>query len=140
VLAGIVGLIVKEPQFLRSEWLLISILAALYLAHLGISLYRYRRLSAFHAYTMKTAAVLQGLFLVHCFFAGQPSPLLFYLATGFTAIGLIEEVVLMFLLKGWTTDVRGIYWVMKQRKTAGDGDAGKSGRQSGGEGETCCRI
>ena len=79
------------------------------------SLIRYKKLSSFHTYSAKLAAVFQGVFLLLLFFMPQVPAIFFYLAVGMTAIDLLEEIFLVLVLKEWTTDVRGLYWILKQR-------------------------
>jgi hypothetical protein len=49
------------------------------------------------------------------FFLPEPLMPLFYAAIAVTAIDLIEEIIIVFILPEWRTDVKGIYWVMKEK-------------------------
>jgi hypothetical protein len=56
------------------------------------------------------------MFLILSFFRREPPLLLFYTAIAVTAIQLLEEIVLIFLLPEWRTDVKGLYWVKKKKR------------------------
>lgn len=40
----------------------------------------------------------------------------YYIAAFITAIDLIEEIILVFLLPEWETNVKGLYWVLKKKR------------------------
>jgi cardiolipin synthase len=116
IAAGIIGVIVLKPEFLKQELPLIILLLALFVVQFVLAIIRYRKISSFHTYTAKLAALLQGCFLILLFFLPQPVYLLFYLAVFVTAVDLIEEIILVLLLPRYETNVKGLYWVMKRRR------------------------
>ncbi len=118
VLAAVIGLIIYRPGFIRSEWLLAGIMALLYIVQNSMALIRYHKLSGFHTYTAKVAAVLQGVFLVSCFFLTNPVLLLFYLTAGATIINLTEEILLIRVLPQWEANVKGLYWVIRRNPSS----------------------
>lgn len=117
IAAGVIGIIVLKPEFLKQELLLLILLLILFLVQFVLAIVKYRKISSFHTYTAKLAALLQGCFLILLFFLPQPIYPLFYLAVFVTAIDLIEESILVLLLPGYETNVKGLYWVMKRRRT-----------------------
>lgn len=115
VLAGISGLIVIYPEFIQAQkWWFIALLL-LFFIQLGFALYRYGKMTNFHTYLAKAAAILQGLFLLLAFFLQKPPFPLFYAATVVTLAELAEEIVLVRLLPTWKTDIKGFYWVWKEK-------------------------
>ena len=76
---------------------------------------RYGAITSFHTYLAKLAAILQGSFLILAFFLPEPVLILFYIAVTVTALDLIEEIVLTFILPKSKSNVKGIYWVLKQK-------------------------
>lgn len=113
VAVAIVGLLVFDPAFLRRELLIIIVLASLYLAQTIAALVRYRRLTSFHTWLAKIAAISQGVFLVAVFFTTKLPMLLFYITAMCTGLDLLEETVMVFLLQHWKTDVKGIFSIKK---------------------------
>lgn len=113
VLVAILGILFYSPGFLRSQWQLVGIMAVLYILQNSLALIRYRRLTSFHTYAAKLAAVFQGLFLVLFFFVEEPPLNLFFIAAAATIIDLAEEVLLVLVLPQWEVDVKGLYWVWR---------------------------
>jgi phosphatidylglycerophosphate synthase len=116
IIAAIVGIYVWHPTFIMYEIVPIAILLALYLVQNALALIRYRRLTSFHTYSAKIAAVLQGIFIVAYFFLPYPLYWLFYLAVIFTIIDLLEEIILILLIPEYRTDVKGWYWLKKEKR------------------------
>ncbi|MDP4116250.1 MAG: CDP-alcohol phosphatidyltransferase family protein [Bacteroidota bacterium] len=114
IVAAITGIILLKPEFLRKEMILIILLFALFLLQTILALIRYRKLSSFHTYTAKTAAVLQGIFVLLLFFLDEPVYILFHITAAVTVIDLVEEIILVLLLPHWETDVKGLYSIMKK--------------------------
>ena len=119
VLVGMVGLYFFKRDFLTQNAIYFFILLGLFILQVALALIRYRRLTSFHTWSAKVAAVVQGSFLILVFFLPQPPILLFYAAVAATAIDLIEEIILVLLLPEWQVDVKGIYWAMKEKKEKG---------------------
>jgi len=116
VVVGIVGLYFFKPDFLTQNAVYFFILLGLFILQVALALIRYRKLTSFHTWSAKVAAVVQGSFLILVFFLPQPPMLLFYAAVAATAVDLIEEIILVSLLPEWQVDVKGIYWAMKEKK------------------------
>ncbi|GAA3923664.1 hypothetical protein GCM10022209_16110 [Chitinophaga oryziterrae] len=115
VFAAFVGMLIFHPGFVRQELTLLLLLGGLYLLQLVLALYRYGKMTAFHTVLAKGAAILQAAFLLTFFFWPAVSGLLFYAAVVLTALDLAEEIVLVLLLREWKADVRGLYWILKDR-------------------------
>lgn len=122
ILAGIAGTFIFKPEFLYREKTIIIVLVALFLTQIIIALYRYGKISSFHTILAKAAAILQGSFLILLFFLPEPVYLLFYAASFITLLDLIEEIILVFMLKDWRANVKGIYWIMRSRRERMGGD------------------
>jgi CDP-diacylglycerol--glycerol-3-phosphate 3-phosphatidyltransferase len=113
ILAAITGLAVAKTEFLKTEWLIFAIPLSLFFIQLAVALIKYRKMSSFHTYLAKTAAVLQGFFLCSLFLFEQPAYWLFYTTALITTLELMEEIMIVFVLREWKTNVRGMYWVLK---------------------------
>lgn len=115
IAAAITATFVYHLSFLKEEIYILGTVFTIYLLQMSLSFFKYRRLTSFHTYQAKLAAVLQGLFFLVLFFLGKPDYALFYLAAGVTAFQLMEEIILVLLLPVWRTDVKGLYWLLKER-------------------------
>lgn len=115
VLAGIFGLVFTRPEFIREQWPWIAILIFIFIVQLSLALFKYKKMSSFHTYLAKLAAVVSAFFLLSTFFFDLYY-WLFYAALIITALELIEEIILVLLIPQWQVNVKGIYWVLKKRK------------------------
>lgn len=116
VAVAVTGLFVIFPEFIRQQKWVFIILLALFIIQMVYAFTRYGKMTNFHTWLAKTAALLQGIFLLLTFFTGQPYLLLFYTAAIVTMLELIEEIILVYLLPEWKTNVRGLYWVLTRKK------------------------
>jgi len=116
VLLGAIGLFVFKYEFIKeqSPWLIL--LLVLFIIQAGSALLKYKTFTSFHTYLAKLAAVAQGCFLILAFFLKEPSLFLFYLAITLTALDLIEETIIVYILPRPAQNVKGLYWVMRQQK------------------------
>lgn len=115
ILAAIIGLAVFKIEFLKKEWLIFAIPLFFFFVQFITAFIRYGKMSSFHTYLAKTAAILQGLFLCSMFLFSNPSYALFYATALVTLLELIEEIVIVIVLPQWKTNVRGLYWVLKNK-------------------------
>ncbi|HET7127427.1 MAG TPA: CDP-alcohol phosphatidyltransferase family protein [Lysobacter sp.] len=86
-------------------WILVGVLA----------LPRYGRLPSFHTYASKAAGCLLAVFICALFLSGF-HPWLFRAAVAVSAFASAEELLLLRWLPGWRTDVRGAWWIRKERR------------------------
>jgi CDP-diacylglycerol--glycerol-3-phosphate 3-phosphatidyltransferase len=113
VLAAVIGLCVVHFDFIEKELTLILILFGLFFIQLILSLSKYKKMSSFHTYLAKTAAVVTAVFLLSAFFLNKIVYPLFYASFIITALELIEETIIVLFLPTWKTNVKGLYWVLK---------------------------
>jgi phosphatidylglycerophosphate synthase len=115
IIAAFIGLMVFKPGFIRSELILFGVLLGLLILQTGLALIRYGRMTSFHTYLAKTAAIMQGIFLLLTFFLPKPLYAIFYAAVIITALELIEEIILVLMLPRWQADVKGLYGIIKKK-------------------------
>ena len=115
VLAGVIGMVVFKPEFFRDQALYLILLFVLFTIQAGLAYYRYGKLTSFHTYVAKLAAVLQGVFLILLFFLPEPLYFLFYAALIVTALEILEEILLVIILPKWEANVKGLYWVNRRK-------------------------
>jgi phosphatidylglycerophosphate synthase len=115
VVAGVVGLFVLKPDFINQQLSWLLFLLALFIIQVVSALVRFGATTSFHTYLAKLAAVAQGSFLILAFFLQEPVLVLFFIAIIITALDLIEEIILIYLLPKSATNVKGLYWVLKKK-------------------------
>lgn len=116
VLAAFTGLVVFKHSFFMEQLYIFIVLFSLFIIQNIAALIRYGKITSFHTYLAKSAAILQGLFFILLFLLQQPMMILFYAASAITFLELIEEIFLVFILKEWTVNVKGLYAVLKSVK------------------------
>jgi CDP-diacylglycerol--glycerol-3-phosphate 3-phosphatidyltransferase len=116
VLVAMLGLGFLKPQFFIEEWIILVPLGMLFLLQTGFALYRYGRITSFHTYLAKLAALAQGIFLLAFFFFETINYPLFYGAAFITMAELAEEIIIVWLLPQWKSNVRGLWWVLQKKQ------------------------
>jgi len=114
IIAAIVGLFMFKPGFIRQELVLLGVLLGLFILQTGFALIRYKKITSFHTYLAKTAAIMQGIFLLLMFFLPSPPYAVFYTAAMITMLDLTEEIILVLILPQWQANVKGLYWVIRK--------------------------
>ncbi|TAH42860.1 MAG: CDP-alcohol phosphatidyltransferase family protein [Bacteroidetes bacterium] len=116
VVAALIGLFVFKYDFVQHELIFLFGLLGLFLTQNIIAIIKYHKITSFHTYLAKISAILQGLFFILIFLLQQPVYFLFYTAVLFTALDLIEEIILVFLLPKWEANVKGLFSVLKRKQ------------------------
>jgi CDP-diacylglycerol--glycerol-3-phosphate 3-phosphatidyltransferase len=116
IVAAIIGAFVFKFDFIKEEIIPLMILLVLFLIQNTLAFIRYRKMTSFHTYIAKIAAILQGSFFILIFFFSEPLYYLFYTAAIITGLNLIEEIIMILMLPNWEANVKGIYWIMKRKK------------------------
>jgi phosphatidylglycerophosphate synthase len=111
ILAGLVGLFALKRDFVKENTVIIVILVVLLVTQNLVALIKYGKLSSFHTYLAKIAAIVQGSFLILLFLLPQPLYWLFYAAAVTSFLDLVEEIIMVMKIKEWKADVKGLFWM-----------------------------
>ncbi len=120
LLASFYGVFVFHPELVRDHWMAGTALLGTWLLESVAALLRYGRLASFHTYLAKVAGYLLGIFVGVLFVFGFHAWLM-YLAVGASVLANLEGTALLVLLPQWRPDVRGLLWVLRERR---GGEAG----------------
>jgi len=115
MLVSVYGIWVFHPEVIRDHAWLCGAAVGMWLLEDAVALLRYRRLSSFHTYASKVVANLLGLFIGWLFLFGF-EPWLLYVAAGTSIAASLEELALLSLLPRWRANVRGVWWVLRERR------------------------
>lgn len=116
LIAAASGAILLKPEFIRDNLVLVSVMVGLVVLQNILAFWRYGKMSSYHTYFAKLAMILQGSFFILLFFLQDVPYWLFYPAAIVTILDLAEEMILVFLLPKWETNVKGLYWVLRRKK------------------------
>ncbi len=117
-LLGVAGVMVFEWAFIREHYWVIIIAFSPYVLQMILAWLKYGMLTAFHTYLAKFSALVQAFFILWTLFF-QPNLWLFYSMILIGVLETLEEIVLIFMYKHWTSDVKGIYWAVRDGRRGG---------------------
>ena len=115
ILSGIAGIIRFHYELVTEYNVIFFTVISLHIMQLLLSLWRYGKPSSFHTWSAKLAALGIGLFILitlHFEFVHW----LFIFSMVLLIIDALEESILVFLLPEWKTDIKGLWWVFKNKK------------------------
>ena len=112
---GLIGLLVFENEFIKQNLVLIGIAFIPYIIQMLIAYYKYRKATAFHTYLAKASAVVQSIFILWALFF-SPDYILFYIMIAFGLLETIEEITLIFMYDNWASDVKGVFWALRDKR------------------------
>lgn len=115
LIIGLIGLFYFENLFIKTNLVLILIAFIPYSIQMLIAYLKYGKATAFHTYFAKLSAVIQSLFILWSLFF-SPEYLLFYIMIIIGLIETFEEIILIFMYNKWASDIKGIYWTLRDKK------------------------
>lgn len=115
LIIGLIGLFYFENEFIKTNLVLILIVFIPYILQMVIAYLKYGKSTSFHTYLAKLSAILQSIFILWALFFG-PEYGLFYVMIGIGLLETIEEIALIFLYDHWASDVKGIYWALRDKR------------------------
>jgi len=115
ILAFIAIYIFKWPEIRPYSFMLIIFVSVMALSYLLVFL-KFKGLIGMHTYMFKATGYLQGAFIISLFVFGfYPVP--YYICLIWGALACLEEIIIILLLKEPQTNVKGLYWVLKKRRS-----------------------
>jgi len=79
------------------------------------SLVKFRKFPSMHMYTTKIGGYIQGAFFICLFTVGFILPF-YYFVIAWGIIGAIESVYIQLIIPEMRSNVKGLYWVLKEKK------------------------
>jgi CDP-diacylglycerol--glycerol-3-phosphate 3-phosphatidyltransferase len=117
LIVGLLGLWIFNANFIEQNLLLILIAFTPYILQMIIAYSKYGKATAFHTYLAKLSAIIQASFIIISLFF-EPYYSLFYVMIVVGLLETIEEITLIFMYDTWASDVKGIYWSLKDKRRA----------------------
>lgn len=112
---GLMGLFYFETQFIKTNLALIVIAFVPYIVQMFLAYFKYGKATAFHTYLAKFSALLQSLFILYSLFF-SPEYILFYVMIVVGLLETFEEITLIFMYDNWVSDVKGVYWALRDKR------------------------
>lgn len=115
LIIGLIGLWVFEREFILQNLVLIVIAFIPYIMQMVLAYSKYGKATAFHTYLAKLSALIQGVFILASLFFIPYNPL-FYIMIAIGLLETLEEITLIFMYDNWASDVKGIYWAIRDKR------------------------
>jgi CDP-diacylglycerol--glycerol-3-phosphate 3-phosphatidyltransferase len=112
---GLIALFIFEKEFIIQNLILILIAFIPYVIQMIIAYSKYGKTTAFHTYLAKISAIIQGTFILWSLFF-MPNYWLFYSIIVFGILETTEEIILIFMHEEWISDIKGIYWALRDKR------------------------
>ncbi|HEY5687656.1 MAG TPA: CDP-alcohol phosphatidyltransferase family protein [Yeosuana sp.] len=115
LIIGLIGLFYFEAQFIKTNVTLIGIAFIPYIVQMLIAYFKYGKATSFHTYFAKLSAIIQSVFILWSLFF-TPEYTLFYIMIIIGLLETFEEIILIFMYDHWASDVKGIYWALRDKR------------------------
>ncbi len=116
-LIATVGLFTFQTEFILAHYGEILTVLGFFVVEAVAAILRYGKISSFHTVLNRIVAYAQGIFVMSLFLWGYRG-WIFYPTIALAILDYSEELVLLYLLPEWRSDVRGVYWVLSQKASA----------------------
>lgn len=110
-----IGIFLFEKTFFLDNSHIILWAIVPYAAQIVFAVIRFGKPTSYHTYLAKTAALFQGCFILLLLF-WEPVYWLLYTTVAITVVEVVEEFILLFIVGNNATDVKGLYWVLRQKR------------------------
>lgn len=115
LVVALIGLCVFEWDFIVANYLVLLAALIPYAIQMGLAFWKYGKISSFHTYLAKISVIAQAAFILWLLFFG-PIYWLFYAVILLGIVGILEEIILVFMYDNWVSGVKGIYWALKDKR------------------------
>ncbi len=112
---GLIGLFYFETDFITTNLLIILVAFVPYIIQMLIAYIKYGKATAFHTYLAKLSAIIQSIFILWSLFF-NPEYVLFYVMIVVGVLETLEEIALIYMYDQWASDVKGIYWALRDKR------------------------
>jgi cardiolipin synthase (CMP-forming) len=113
-LLGFAGIYVFKLDELLPHLHIFIIFFGVLLSTVLVAILKFGKVTGFHLYSFKIGGYIQGLFFITLFTTGLITPL-FYFMVIWGILASIEHIAIQLILPELRTDVKGIYWILKEK-------------------------
>lgn len=114
-ITAIIGIIVFKSDDLSPHYISLYIFVFVFILPKIISSFRFKRFPSLHLYSSKIGGYMQGAFFFVLFVFGFKL-IFYYIVIVFGIITFIEQTVILLITPKLNSNVKGLYWVLKDRK------------------------
>jgi CDP-diacylglycerol--glycerol-3-phosphate 3-phosphatidyltransferase len=109
-----IGIFVFKMEDIRPHIVSFIIMITMLVSTVIVSLVKFRKFPTYHLYTTKAGGYIEGGFFICLFLIGFVTPW-YYLVVAWAIMGSIECIIINLMIPEMRSDIRGLYWVIKER-------------------------
>jgi len=109
-----IGIFVFRMEEIRPHMVSFIFMISMLVSTVIVSLIKFRKFPTYHLYTTKAGGYIEGGFFICLFTIGFITPW-YYLVVAWAVMGAIECIVINLLIPEMRSDIKGLYWVIKER-------------------------
>ncbi len=114
-LAAFIGVLAFKFSVIQPYILPFYLFVALLLATYATALFKFKRLMSFHLYSSKIGGYFQGIWFFTVFAFGFWLPYYYFMLI-WGMMSFVEHIIIQMIIKEPKSNVKGLYWVLKERK------------------------
>lgn len=118
-ISALIGVIVFKSSYFAPHIVSLSVFIFMFFVTLIFSYVKFGKIASLHLYSSKLSTLLLGLFFLYLFTFGFDT-VFYYIVLSWGMISYIEQLIVLILVSEPRTNVRGLYWVLKDRHSAGE--------------------
>jgi cardiolipin synthase len=109
-----IGFFVFKMDDFRPHIVSLIIFISMLVLTVIVSLIKFRKFPSYHLYTTKVGGYIQGAFFICLFLIGFITPFYYFMVI-WGIMGAIECIAIDLLIPEMRSNVKGLYWVLKER-------------------------
>lgn len=113
-ITAIIGVVAFKSSDLSPHYLSLFVFVFVFIAPKLVSLYRFKRFPSLHLYSSKVGGYMQGAFFFVLFVFGF-NVAFYYFVILFGILTFIEQVIILLIIPELKSNVKGLYWALKDR-------------------------
>ncbi len=114
-IAAFAGLFMFRHDVIQTHQLSFYLLFGMIAATYVVELIRFKRLTSFHLYSWKIGGYIQGIWFFTLFVFGFWKPYYYFMVVWGVAAS-VEHLIIQFMLKELRSNLKGLYWVLKEKR------------------------
>jgi cardiolipin synthase (CMP-forming) len=109
-----IGIFVFKMDDIRPHLISFIVMITMLVSTVIVSLIKFRKFPSYHLYTTKAGGYIEGIFFICLFSIGFITPY-YYLVVAWAIMGAIECIIINLMIPEMRSDIKGLYWVIKDR-------------------------
>jgi len=111
-----IGIFVFKMDDIRPHLISFTVMITMLVSTVIVSLIKFRKFPSYHLYTTKAGGYIEGGFFICLFTIGFLTPY-YYFVVAWAIMGAIECIIINLMIPEMRSDIKGLYWVIKERST-----------------------